>query len=282
MPDAYALSELNSVVPGIIYGTAWKKDRTAELVGQALEAGFRGFDTACQPKHYNEKGVGLGLQSIAELGLQRQDLFIQTKYTPLSSQDPQQLPYNKNVPVAEQVRQSFEVSQNNLQTDYVDALLLHSPLETHEETMQAWEALESIHQAGGARYLGITNCYSLDVLKQLDASASIKPMIVQNRFYKDTQYEVNTRQWCEQKGITFESFWSLTANAHILGSETMKTLAAEYGKTPAQVFFRFLNQSAIVPLSGTTSMQHMQEDLDIFEFSLPSEALYRISLLLTA
>ena len=68
--------------PYIIYGTAWKKDDTASLVFQAINAGFRFVDTACQPKHYNEAGVGSGIQTaIASLGLSREDIKIQTKFT---------------------------------------------------------------------------------------------------------------------------------------------------------------------------------------------------------
>ena len=71
--------------PYLIYGTAWKKDKTASLVTQAIHAGFRFIDTACQPKHYNENGVGLGIQTaINSLGLSREDIFIQTKFTSLS------------------------------------------------------------------------------------------------------------------------------------------------------------------------------------------------------
>ena len=71
--------------PYLIYGTAWKKEKPASLVPQAIHAGFRFIDTACQPKHYNENGVGLGIQTaINSLGLSREDIFIQTKFTSLS------------------------------------------------------------------------------------------------------------------------------------------------------------------------------------------------------
>lgn len=80
-------------MPRIIYGTAWKKDRTADLVEKAILAGFRGIDTACQPKHYNEPLVGAALQRLKDHGIKREVLFLQTKFTPLSGQDPKQVPY---------------------------------------------------------------------------------------------------------------------------------------------------------------------------------------------
>lgn len=267
-------------MPRILYGTAWKAERTAELVKQALEAGFRGFDTACQPKHYNEQGVGEGLQHAQVLGIARSELYLQTKYTPLSSQDPHKLPYDANASVAEQVVQSFEVSLSNLRTDYVDCLILHSPMVPHESMMEAWQAMEAIHVSGGARQLGISNCYDLSVFQALYADASVKPAILQNRFYKDNGYDIAQRQWCTEQGVVFESFWSLTANANLLRSSLVQELAHDHDKTTAQVFFRYLSQLGIVPLTGTSSKQHMTEDLAIFAFELNAEQIQQMDNLL--
>ena len=267
-------------MPRFLYGTAWKKERTAELVAQALEAGFRGFDTAGQPKHYDERLVGVGLQHAKTLGITRDGLYLQTKYTPLTSQDPANLPYDAKAPVAAQVAQSFEVSQRNLQTDYVDCLILHSPMVPRKTMMQAWQAMEAIHAAGGARQLGISNCYDFDVLKRLYADAAVKPTLLQNRFYVDNGYDVEQRQWCAEQGLVFESFWSLTANGKLLQSPVLQDIAQAQGKTAAQVFFRYLSQLGIVPLTGTSSAQHMREDLAIFSFELSAEHMQQMDGLL--
>jgi len=267
-------------MPGIIYGTAWKKERTAELVANAIQTGFRGIDTAGQPKHYAEALVGEGLQMQYRHGIEREALYLQTKFTPASSQDPEQMPYDRKAPLPLQVAQSFAQSQKNLQTDYVDGLILHSPLASHAQTMEAWTAMEDIHQAGGARQLGISNCYDLSVMQALYADARVKPALVQNRFYKETGYEADMRRWCASHGVIFQSFWSLTANAHILTSATLGDLAEQYQKNPAQIFFRYLTQIDVVPLTGTSSLQHMRDDLDIFEFVLTTEDLNAVNLLL--
>eukprot|EP00984_Skeletonema_dohrnii_P019955 scaffold9647_cov72-Skeletonema_dohrnii-CCMP3373.AAC.1 len=87
---------LQSKLPYIVYGTAWKKDATASLVSKAVESGFRFIDTACQPKHYNEAGVGEGWkEAAAKLGLTRSDFFLQTKFTSLDGQDPNKIPYDE-------------------------------------------------------------------------------------------------------------------------------------------------------------------------------------------
>lgn len=72
----------NIEMPSLIYGTAWKKERTADLVEQAIMYGFRGIDTACQPKHYDESLVGEALRRVRNQGITREDLFVQTKFTP--------------------------------------------------------------------------------------------------------------------------------------------------------------------------------------------------------
>lgn len=145
-------------VPPIFYGTAWKKERTAELVELALRKGFRAIDTACQPKHYNEQGVGEG---VARSKLPRDQLFLQTKFTPFNGQDPNKVPYNPKDPLELQVQTSLEASLKNLNTDYLDSLVLHSPLANLEKTMQVWRKFEQFVSEGRVRYLGISNCYSL-------------------------------------------------------------------------------------------------------------------------
>jgi diketogulonate reductase-like aldo/keto reductase len=267
-------------MPRIIYGTAWKKDRTADLVVKAIQAGFRGIDTACQPKHYNEPLVGTALQRLKDHGIEREVLFLQTKFTPLSGQDPRQVPYDKNSPVELQIAQSFEASKKNLQTEYVDSLILHSPMAPHALLMKVWNAMETIQKSGGARQLGISNCYNTEVIRSLYANANVKPAVVQNRFYQETEYDADLRHWCSNHGVIYQSFWTLTANPHILSSNTVRTIAQKYKKTEAQIFFRYLIYSGIVPLTGTSSEQHMKEDLSIFDFELSSKDLENVSLLL--
>ncbi len=264
-------------IPPILYGTAWKKERTTKLVLTAFQAGFRGFDTACQPKHYAEALVGEALRQLSTQGIKRSDYYLQTKFTPLSGQDPEQVPYDATAPLAQQVEQSFAASQKNLQTEYLDGWILHSPLRTHEQSMTVWRAMEAIHQAGGTRQLGISNCYDIDVLKALYADARVKPAILQNRFYKETAYDAELRRWCVQQGIIYQSFWTLTANPHVLSSNTMLAIAKQYNKSPAQILFCYLGQNGIVPLTGTSSDRHMQEDLASFEFSLADDDIKHIN-----
>jgi diketogulonate reductase-like aldo/keto reductase len=264
------LSTLENVkMPPLIYGTAWKKERTADLVVQAILSGFRGIDTACQPKHYEEPLVGKAIARLKEdHGILREELFVQTKFTPLSGQDPHRIPYDPNAPLEDQVTYSFESSKHNLETHYVDSLVLHSPLSPYTDLVKVWGAMEEIYHNKGARQIGISNCYNLTLLKQLYADAKIKPAVVQNRFYSQSGYDRELRLWCDTKGIIYQSFWSLSANPHLLESSAVTILTKKYDKTAAQILYRYLNHIGIVPLIGSTSQQHMTEDLAIFEFEL--------------
>src|SRR5271156_4247762 len=86
-------------IPGIIYGTAWKKADTERLVTLAIQQGFRGIDTACQPKHYNELGGGNALAQCQAEGLLRADVYLQTKFTSVSGHDPNRIPYDPKAPL---------------------------------------------------------------------------------------------------------------------------------------------------------------------------------------
>jgi diketogulonate reductase-like aldo/keto reductase len=270
--DNFLITTHGVEMPKIIYGTAWKKERTAALVEQAISLGFRGIDTACQPRHYDEAGVGEGFAACVNRGLvARSELYLQTKFTSLNGQDPHRIPYDANANLGEQVAQSFQVSLKNLQTTYLDCLVLHSPLANPQQTFEVWQAMEKLVQGSGVNQLGISNCYDLKAVEDLYHYAEIKPVVIQNRFYANTGYDRAIRDFCQEYGIIYQSFWSLTANLDVLKAVKLQTLASRHQRSAVQVFFRYLTQLGIVPLTGTTSATHMQQDLAIFDFELNSE-----------
>ncbi|KNC99785.1 hypothetical protein, variant [Spizellomyces punctatus DAOM BR117] len=254
-------------VPRLLYGTAWKKDQTHALVKAALLAGFRGIDTANQPKHYNEPQIGSALQAVAQT-FPRESLFIQTKFTPISGQDPNNVPYDPSAPLEEQVKESFMKSLENLQTSYVDSYVLHSPLHSLQDTLRVWRVMEDFHSKKLIRYLGISNAYSLPFLQHLHAQARVKPKFIQNRFHDETEYDIDVRSWCRSPDvdITYQSFWTLTANPHVLQSDIVRSVALKKGCTVEQVLFKCLIQSGILPLTGTRSEVHMKQDLSVLEW----------------
>lgn len=104
-------------IPDFIYGTAWKKEATTDLVELALKCGFRAIDTANQAKHYSEALVGEALQRSK---IKRGEIWLQSKFTSIDGQD-HRLPYDANADIATQVAQSFASSLKHLHTDYLDS-----------------------------------------------------------------------------------------------------------------------------------------------------------------
>jgi diketogulonate reductase-like aldo/keto reductase len=177
------MSRLLNVTLKMLYGTAWKKERTASLVTQALQAGFLAVDTAAQPKHYQEHLVGNGVRSFLSVSnLTRKDLYLQTKFTSINGQDPNDLPYDPSTSITEQVKDSVASSLHNLrhsesaEESYIDCLVLHSPLPTISETMEAWNAMSSFVPTK-VHSLGISNT-SLPILQHVWKNSSVKLLLV--------------------------------------------------------------------------------------------------------
>jgi diketogulonate reductase-like aldo/keto reductase len=257
-------------VPRFLYGTAWKEDATRRLTELALEQGFRGIDTANQRRHYHEAAVGEALAAAIGRGTApRDELFIQTKFTFRRGQD-HRLPYDPLVAVAEQVRQSFASSLRHLAVDWIDAYLLHGPtLRTGlaPADWEAWQSMETIHESGKAPLLGVSN-FSLEQLQALCGRARVRPRIVQNRCYASRAWDRDLRQYCQTNRIVYQGFSLLTANQQSLSRPEVSRIARRYGRTISQVVFAFALDAGIVPLTGTSSPEHMREDLGVFDFRL--------------
>jgi diketogulonate reductase-like aldo/keto reductase len=257
-------------IPAFLYGTAWKEERTAQLVRSAVLAGFRGIDTANQRRHYFEQGVGDALEELYTDGrLTRQDLFLQTKFTYAGGQD-HRLPYDPRTDVPTQVRQSFASSLQHLRTDSIDSYVLHGPSVARglsDADYQVWKEMEALCREGQTTCIGVSNV-SLDQLRMLVQAAEIPPRFVQNRCFAVTQWDRDIREFCAGRGITYQGFSLLTANPQLFREPDMINLATRYQKTVAQVIFRFAQQIGILPLTGTTDEQHMKADLASSTFLL--------------
>mmetsp|Transcript_30722 Transcript_30722/g.34333 ORF Transcript_30722/g.34333 Transcript_30722/m.34333 type:complete len:325 (+) Transcript_30722:109-1083(+) len=253
--------------PRLTYGTAWKKDATADLVYHAVRAGFRHIDTACQPKHYNEAGVGEGWNRAAlELELSRTEIWLQTKYTATQGQDLNNpIPYDPTASKRDQVRQSVDASLLHLQTDYLDSLVMHGMEDEWEDTFKVWTAFEELVDAGTVRQLGISNIYHPPALQYLYENVRIKPAVVQNRFYGDSNYDVAIRAFCVEHHIEYQSFWTLGANRHFVGHDIVRKLATLRRVSPEAILYALVMKLGHTPLDGTTSQQHMKEDIDLLQ-----------------
>jgi diketogulonate reductase-like aldo/keto reductase len=269
------LSTYNGVaVPSFMYGTAWKKRATAALVQTAVSAGFRAIDTANQLIHYDEALVGEGLRALRERGIGREELFLQTKFTSVAGQD-HRTPYDPSAPLALQVKQSFESSLQHLGTDYLDSYVLHAPFQRRglgRADWEVWAAMEELCRAKKTRAIGVSNI-SAAQLETLCANASIKPMFVQNRCFAVLGWDAEVRQFCLEHGVIYQGFSLLTANGQVLTRPEVHAIARRHDAGIAQVIFRFAMQVGMLPLTGTTSLEHMKADLAAEGINLSEEDL---------
>jgi diketogulonate reductase-like aldo/keto reductase len=271
-------AHLNSsqTLPAFLYGTAWKKNATADLVFDALSNGFTAIDTAAQPKHYQEDLVAAGIRRAIEQGkIKRKDLYLQTKFTSIDGQDPKRMPYDAKSSLAEQVNSSVMSSLRNLnfadavkdgdaQEPYIDTVVLHSPMKDMNETLEVWNTLEQF-VPGEIRHLGISNCTMFDLMN-LCERANVKPSVVQQRFYSDTKYDIGMRKFCLDNGIIYQAFWSITANPMLLKFTPTMTLSKELKISPVSALYcLILGLGNTVILNGTTSTKHMKEDWEAID-----------------
>ena len=264
-------------LPSFMYGTAWKKEATTQLVQIAVAAGFRAIDTANQLIHYQEALVGEALQALAEEGITRETLFLQTKFTQVNGQD-HRTPYDATADLTTQVKQSFDSSLGHLHTEYVDSYVLHGPYSRYglgKADWEVWSAIEGLYQAGQTKMIGISNV-SPAQLMQLCDRATVKPMVVQNRCYAAFGWDKEVREICKAHGIIYQGFSLLTANREVLADPEIRRIAQRLGTGIAQVIFRFAMQIGMLPLTGTTNPQHMKDDLQAEQLTLTTEEIQRI------
>ena len=181
-------------------------------------------------------------------------------------------------PFHQQVQQSFVSSLQHLSTDYIDSYILHGPYTTSgfgSVDQEVWRSMEELYAAGKIKYLGVSNV-SLEQMIELYHFAKIKPRFAQIRTYASRLWEKPLRQFCQKNNIIFQGFSLLTANRNEMKSELIFALAQKYKKTPSQIIFAFARQMEILPLTGTTSLNHMQEDLSSLDISLTISELEQI------
>jgi diketogulonate reductase-like aldo/keto reductase len=268
---------LHVPVPTFMYGTAWKKQATGKLVELAVESGFTAIDTANQLIHYDEALVGEALRALAKKGIERETLFLQTKFTSVDGQDGRS-PYDPSADLATQVEQSFASSLSHLGTDYLDSYVLHAPFSRRglgHQDWEVWTSIERLYHAGKTKMIGISNV-GAEQLAELCERAGVKPMMVQNRCFAALGWDMEVREICREHSVIYQGFSLLTANREVLVDPDVRAIAERLKASPAQVIFRFAMQIGMLPLTGTTSALHMREDLQSEQLTLSPEEIQTI------
>lgn len=232
---------------------------TVTAVKDAIKSGYRLIDTAAA--YGNEVSVGQGIrEAMAENHLRREDILVSTK----AWHDRRGY---------EQTLQAFDESLNKLGLDYVDIYLIHWPANAkwHADWRQlnadTWRALEELYRAGKIKAIGVSN-FLAHHLRALIEDSEIKPMLNQIEYHPGFA-QTKAAEYAQSQDIQVEA-WSPFGGpgSQVLQGEAVNQIADKYGKQPSQVILRWLLQKQILPLTKSTSLGHMTDNLNLFDFSL--------------
>lgn len=232
----------------------------AETLDLAVVNGYRLFDSGRLYGH-SEKCIGNAIHKH-----NRDNFFIITK---ISDDD------LKRYPDVSSIHDNLSLSLEFLQTDYVNAYLLHFP---SGDWISMYRDIEREYKNNRAQAIGVCN-FDVDELRQLIAECSIKPMICQVEIHPlNTKKEL--RKYCQENDIVVMAH---TPTAHmdkrVQNSEIMQDLTKKYQKSAAQIIYRWHYQNGVIPIVSSTSDQHMKENLDIFDFELTDEEMEELEAL---
>ncbi|MGI9028263.1 MAG: aldo/keto reductase [Candidatus Saccharimonadales bacterium] len=254
------VKELNNgiQIPQIGFGVFKIEDgsEVEEAIKVAFKAGYRSIDTAAI--YGNEEGVG---RAIAYSGIPREELFITTKV------------WNNDQGYNETL-QAFDNSLERLGLDYIDQYLIHWPKPTNNKISDTWRAMEQLYEDGKTRAIGVSN-FKPDHLDNLLKDAKITPAINQIELHpRLTQLE--TRNYCQGKGIAIESWSPLMQGGELLNDATISGIANAHGKEPAQVILRWHIQSGLVVIPKSVTPERIRDNINIFNFELSGDEMRRI------
>lgn len=246
-------------MPLLGYGVFLVSPQECErCVTDALSAGYRLIDTA--QAYQNEEGVGA---AITKSGIRRDELFLTTKVWISNAGE-------------EKAAQSIDESLRKLQTDYIDLLLIH---QAYGDVFGSWRAMEKAYKAGKVRAIGVSNFQSarfFDFAHYVD----VKPMInqlqcnalIQQHGIEPLLNEFDTRMmaWGPLGGQGVDG---------IVKNETLAEIGNRYGKSAAQVALRWLTQRGIVAIPKSAHKERMEQNFNIFDFTLTHEEMEQIATL---
>ena len=244
-------------MPLVGFGTFMLGGETCKnAVAEAIKSGYRMIDTA--EAYGNEKEVGEGIK---QSGIDRKELFLVTKV---------------NFKSYANAEQTVLHSLENLQTDYIDLLLLHWPFANY---YAAWRVLEKLYDEGKVRAIGVSN-FEPDQLLDLIAYNKIVPAVnqIETNLYCQRSVE---RTWMDKKQVSYMAYAPLgQGNRNEMFQEPLVlALAEKYQKTPAQILLRFLTQKGIIVIPRSTQPEHIKENFALFDFALTADEMAQLSAL---
>lgn len=231
-------------------------------VKSAIKDGVRLIDTASA--YGNEKEVGQAIrESIEELGISREDIFVTTKIYPGTEMaNPEE---------------SIQACLDRLDIGYVDMMLLHHP---DKNDVKAYNAMEKFVEDGEIRSLGLSNWY-VEELTEFLPQINITPALVQNEIHPYYQ-ENDVIPYIQNLGIVVQGWYPLGGRGHtaeLLGDEVISEIAENHGVSSAQVILRWNLQKGVAVIPGSSNPEHIRENTDLYGFELSDEEMNRINAL---
>jgi 2,5-diketo-D-gluconate reductase A len=237
-------------IPVMGLGT-WQLRGEGETVQRALELGYRLIDTSGD--YGTQPAVGEGMRGS---GLERQEIFLVTK--------------------VEETEDGYDATKDrlrDLQLDYADLMLIHRPPDKGAGEW-IWEGLIRAKQEGLCREIGVSN-YATDQIHAVTEATGERPAVNQIE-WTPFGHTRGMLDYCREHEILIQSYSPLTRGER-LDDSTLAEIARRHGKTPAQVLIRWNIQLEVNPVPKASTREHLQENIDVFDFELGDEEMDRLS-----
>jgi 2,5-diketo-D-gluconate reductase A len=231
---------------------------TRGVVEEALAVGYRHIDTASA--YRNEKGVGA---AVRDSGIPREEVFVTTKV------------WNSQQGHDSTLR-AIEKSLDRLGMNHVDLYLIHWPVPSQDLFVETWRALERIREEGRTRAIGVSN-FRVEDMERLEAETETRPAVNQIELHPRLQ-QAELRAYHAEHGIATEA-WSPLAQGELLSDETIAAVAADHGRTPAQVILRWHLQLGNVVIPKSVTPERIRENFELFDFELGEDEMSAIGAL---
>ncbi len=227
-------------------------DEAENSVYNALKSGYRLIDTA--NSYVNEKAVARGIK---KSGVPREEIFLETKLWPAFYEEDGMI----------------EKTLERLNTDYIDLLLLHQPAGNY---MYAYKQMEKAVKEGKVRSLGLAN-FDEKQMKEIMEECEIKPAVLQTEahpYFPQTEM----KKFIAQYDIRLQAWYPLGhGDSTLINEPVLAEIGKKYGKTNAQIILRWHIQENNIIIPGARKAEHIQENIEIFDFSLTEEDMKKIA-----
>ncbi|MCG8918835.1 aldo/keto reductase [Actinokineospora sp. PR83] len=240
-----------TTIPQLGYGV-WQvpQDEVTAAVTTALEAGYRGIDTAAI--YGNEEGTGA---AIATAGIPREELHVTTKL------------WNSEQGYDSTLR-AFDESMSKLGLDYLDLYLIHWASPRRDKYVDTFKAFEKLRADGRVRSIGVSN-FHVPHLERLLAETDVVPVVNQIELHPNLQ-QAELRAFHEKHGIATEA-WSPLASGQLLKDEAIAAIGEKYGKSTAQVILRWHLDLGNIVIPKSVTPDRIRANIDVFDFTLDDD-----------